>query len=91
MPVVRSSHDGRALKNDWRHRYLMKNATDLYLPVSQLAAEKDIKTFKLNPDKVKVFPPAIDTDHFDPSRSFKDMRKEQNIPTGKTVRDIITE
>jgi len=89
VPLVRSSHDGRGLKNDWRNRYLMKKATTLYLPVSEMAANEDQQTFSMDPTKIQVLPPAIDTEHFDPSTNFKDMRSEKNIPQDKIVIGIV--
>lgn len=89
IPVVRSSHDGRGLKNDWRNRYLMKSCTSLYLPVSKMAAEADKKSFGLADSKVQVFPPAIDTESFDPNKNYKNMRAEKNIPEDKIVIGIV--
>lgn len=88
-PLVRSSHDGLPLKNNWRNRYLMRNCTTLYLPVSERAARADQQHFHLDPTRCAVCPPSIDTDLFDPNRQFKDMRAELGIPRDKTLIGIV--
>jgi glycosyltransferase involved in cell wall biosynthesis len=88
-PLVRSSHDGLPLKNNWRNRYLMRNCTTLYLPVSERAAEADQRQFQINPMDCVVCPPAIDTEVFDPYRNFNDMRAQLGIPKDKTLIGIV--
>jgi glycosyltransferase involved in cell wall biosynthesis len=88
-PLVRSSHDGFPLKNNWRNRYLMRHCTSLYLPVSEGAAEVDRQQFQIDPTHCVVCTPAIDTELFDPTRTFKDMRAQLDIPKDKALIGIV--
>ena len=89
IPLVRSSHDGQPLDNNWRNRYLMRQCTALYLPVSHRAAAADKACFQLDDARVSVMPPAIDTKVFEPGRDFRNMRQELGIPKEKILIGIV--
>ncbi|MGE4158775.1 MAG: glycosyltransferase family 4 protein [Planctomycetota bacterium] len=88
VPLVRSSHEGIALENEWRHRWLLPR-TDLYLPVSADAGAVDARTFGLPAERWKVLPPALDTSVFTPAVRGIDLRRKLAIPDGRLLVGIV--
>jgi glycosyltransferase involved in cell wall biosynthesis len=66
LPVVRTSHDGVALKKGIRNNICLARLTDKLITVSEEAKMADMKNFRLSEDKVIMINASIDCHRFNP-------------------------
>ena len=82
--LVRTFHKRAVLKNSFFNRLLLRH-TDAYLFFTEGFRKKYIEEFGLDPERTAVQPMSVDLKTFDPSRTYKDMRKEFGIPKDSIV------
>ena len=66
LPVVRTSHDGVALKKGIRNNICLTRLTDKLITVSEEAKLADMRNFGLSKDKVIMINASIDCHRFNP-------------------------
>lgn len=66
LPVVRTNHDGVALKKTLRNRKCITRLTDQLIEVSEEARVADMKNFGLSEDKTIMINASIDCHRFNP-------------------------
>lgn len=66
LPVVRTSHDGVALRKGIRNNICLTRLTDKLITVSKKARVADMKNFGLSKDKVIMISASIDCNRFNP-------------------------
>ncbi len=66
LPVVRTNHDGVALKKNLRNRKCLTRLTDKLIEVSEEARVADMKNFGLSEDKAIMINASIDCHRFNP-------------------------
>lgn len=66
LPVVRTSHDGVALKKDLRNKICLTRLTDKLITVSEKARVADMNRFGLSKDKIIMINASIDCRRFNP-------------------------
>ena len=77
--LIRSFHKRSVLKPTLYNKALLK-CTDGYIFFTEGFRRKYISTFGLDPSKTAVQPMTVDLERFDPTKRYKDMRKEFGIP-----------
>jgi glycosyltransferase involved in cell wall biosynthesis len=66
LPVVRTNHDGVALKKNLRNRICLTRLTDKLIEVSEEARVADMNSFGLSEDKIIMINASIDCHRFNP-------------------------
>lgn len=89
LPIVRTSHDGVALKRSFRNKICLSRLTDKLITVSEQARQAEIKNYKLPEDKVVKIDAAIDCRRFSPENINPDSRKKLGIRDDDVVVGII--
>jgi glycosyltransferase involved in cell wall biosynthesis len=89
LPVVRTSHDGVALKKDLRNKICLTRLTDKLITVSEMARAADMKNFGLNEDKVIMINPSIDCRRFNPGDGHLVHRERFGMKEDDIVAGII--
>ncbi|MBC8551430.1 MAG: glycosyltransferase family 4 protein [Candidatus Brocadiales bacterium] len=89
LPIVRTSHDGIALKKGLRNKICLSKLTDKLITVSEQARQADIKNYNLLEDTVIKIDAAIDCQRFSPVNSNSGSREKLRIRDGDVVVGII--
>ncbi len=89
LPIVRTSHDGVALKKGLRSNICLSKFTDKLITVSEQARLADIKSYNLPEDKVVKIDAAIDCRRFSPVNSNSESRAKLGIRNDDVVVGII--
>ncbi len=89
LPVVRTCHDGVALKKDLRNTICLTRLTDKLITVSEKARTEDTKNFGLNEDKVIMISASIDCKRFNPGNGRLAHRKKFGMKEDDVVVGII--
>ena len=89
LPIVRTSHDGVALKKGLRNKICLSKLTDKLITVSEQARQADIKNYNLIQDKVIKIDAAIDCQRFSPESSNSGSREKLGIRDDDIVVGII--
>ena len=66
LPIVRTNHDGVALKKNLRNKKCLTRLTDRLIEVSEEARVADMKNFGLSEDKTIMINASIDCQRFNP-------------------------
>jgi len=72
LPVVRTSHDGVALKRCLRNRICLTRLTDKLITVSEEAKKTDMRNFELPEEKVIMIDASVDCERFSPGNRHLD-------------------
>ena len=89
LPVVRTSHDGVALKKGIRNNICLVRLTDKLITVSEMARTADMKNFGLSKDKVIMINASIDCCRFNPGDGHLVHREKFGIKKDDIVVGII--
>jgi len=89
LPVVRTSHDGVALKKDIRNKICLTRLTDKLITVSEKARLADMENFGLSEDKVIMINPSIDCHRFNPGKGHFVHREKFGMKEDDIVAGII--
>jgi len=89
LPIVRTSHDGVALKKGLRNKICLSRLTDKLITVSEQARQADIINYNLPQNKVVKIDASIDCQRFSPRDSNSDSRKKLGIKDDDVVVGII--
>ena len=89
LPIVRTSHDGVALKKGLRNNICLSRLTDKLITVSEQARTADIQSYNQPEDKVVKIDAAIDCQRFSPRNSNSDSREKLGIKNDDVVVGII--
>jgi glycosyltransferase involved in cell wall biosynthesis len=89
LPIVRTSHDGVALKKGFRNKLCLSRLTDKLITVSEQARQADINNYNLTEDKVVKIDAAIDCQRFSPGTSNNGIREKLGIKDDDIVVGII--
>ncbi len=89
LPIVRTSHDGVALKKGLRNKICLSRLTDKLITVSEQARQADIKNYNLPQEKVIKIDASIDCQRFSPRNSNSGSRKKLGIRDDDVVVGII--
>ncbi len=66
LPIVRTNHDGVALKKNLRNKICLTKLTDKLISVSEKSRVEDMKNFGLSEDKTVMINASIDCQRFHP-------------------------
>jgi glycosyltransferase involved in cell wall biosynthesis len=89
LPIVRTSHDGVALKSDLRNRICLSKLTDKLITVSEEARKADAKNFRLPEEKIVRIDASIDCQRFNPGNGNLNTREKYGIGKDDVVVGII--
>ncbi|MEK6766601.1 MAG: glycosyltransferase family 4 protein [Planctomycetota bacterium] len=89
LPVVRTSHDGVALKKDLRNKICLTRLTDKLITVSEKARVADMNRFGLSKDKIIMINASIDCRRFNPGNGHLTHRDKFGIKKDDIVVGII--
>lgn len=90
VPIVRTLYDGEPPRARMRLRYAFRKLTDRLICLSSAVAEALLGgDFGLDPERVLVWTPPIDTERFDPSRELPDLRARLDIAADAPVYGIV--
>ncbi len=89
LPIVRTSHDGVALKKGLRNKICLSRLTDKLITVSEQARQADIKNYNLPQEKVIKIDASIDCHRFSPRNSNSGSREKLGIRDDDVVVGII--
>jgi glycosyltransferase involved in cell wall biosynthesis len=89
LPVVRTSHDGVALKRGLRNRVCLSRLTDKLITVSEGAKKADIRNFGLPEEKVIMIDASVDCERFSPGNGHLDYRDKFGIKEDDVVAGMI--
>lgn len=88
VPLLRSSYHGAGLRPTRRNARLLRSVACLIEP-SEIARNRDVNHFRMDPARVRVVAGAVDTRRFDPRRSLPDARAGLGIPPEAFVAGIV--
>ncbi|MDD5772592.1 MAG: glycosyltransferase family 4 protein [bacterium] len=86
--LIRTRGDQRVTKNNFLNRYLYRSFTDRIIVASRMAKEDHFNGFDIA-GKIKVIPPAVDTDIFNPRVSGEKFRINYGIKKDEYLVGII--
>ncbi|MFQ5687401.1 MAG: glycosyltransferase family 4 protein [Candidatus Scalindua sp.] len=89
LPIVRTNHDGVALKKNLRNRKCLTRLTDKLIEVSEDARVADMKTFGLSEDKTIMINASIDCHRFNPGDGPLTHRQKFGMKEDDIVAGII--
>jgi len=89
LPVVRTNHDGVALKKNLRNKMCLTRLTDKLIAVSEKARVADMNRFGLDEDKTIMINASIDCQRFNPGSSPLTHRKMFGMKDDDIVVGII--
>ena len=89
LPVVRTNHDGVALKKNMRNKKCLTRLTDKLIEVSEQARVADMKNFGLSEDKTIMINASIDCHRFNPGNGHLAQRNKFGIKKDDIVVGII--
>lgn len=89
LPIVRTNHDGVALKKNLRNRKCLTRLTDRLIEVSEEARVADMKNFGLSKDKTIMINASIDCQRFNPGSGPLTHRKKFGMKEDDIVVGII--
>ncbi|ODS34718.1 MAG: glycosyltransferase [Candidatus Scalindua rubra] len=89
LPIVRTSHDGVALKKDLRNKICLTKLTDKLIMVSEKAKMADMKNFGLSEDNVIMIDASIDCQRFNPGNENLAYRDKFGMKKDDIVAGII--
>lgn len=89
LPIVRTSHDGVALKRSLRNRICLSKLTDRLITVSEEARNADAENFGLPEEKMVMINPSIDCRRFSPGNGHINSREKWEIKKDDVVVGII--
>ncbi|MFV1974711.1 MAG: glycosyltransferase family 4 protein [Candidatus Scalindua sp.] len=89
LPIVRTSHDGVALKKGLRNKICLSRLTDKLITVSEQARQADIKNYNMPQEKVIKIDASIDCHRFSPRNSNSGSREKLGIRDDDVVVGII--
>jgi glycosyltransferase involved in cell wall biosynthesis len=87
--VIRSDHNREAIRPSLGNRFLVSKLTDGIMTFSKMAQEKDARNHLIPVERVGRIRVALELDRYDPSRSFRDMRKVFGIKQDDTVIGLV--
>jgi len=79
VPIVRTSHYGTPMPATLRAHYLIRQATDALIVVSEMAAKGDAEQYALSTERVHLIHAAVDCNRFAPQTPSEALRKELGI------------
>jgi len=85
LPIVRTSHDGVALKRSLRNRICFSKLTDRLITVSEEAKNSDAKNFGLPVRKITRINASIDCQRFSPGNGHVNTREKWGIKEDDVV------
>ncbi len=89
IPVVRSSYYGEGMPDDPRHRKLAQASARLLEP-SRRALEQDARQFGLEPSRLALIDPAVDTARFNPACADREAaRARMGLPQDTVAVGIV--
>jgi len=89
LPVVRTSHDGVALRKNLRNKVCLTQLTDKLIAVSEKAKKADMRNFGLPEEKVIMIDASVDCERFNPGNGHLDHRDRFGIRKDDVVAGII--
>ncbi len=89
IPVVRTNHDGVALKRNLRNKICLTKLTDKLISVSENSRVADMKNFGLSEDKTVMINASIDCHRFNPGSGPLTHRKMFGMKDDDIVVGII--
>ncbi len=89
LPVVRTSHDGVALRKNLRNKVCLTQLTDKLIAVSEKAKKADMRNFGLPEEKVIMIDASVDCERFSPGNGHLDHRDRFGIRKDDVVAGII--
>jgi len=89
LPVVRTSHDGVALRKSLRNKICLTKLTDKLITVSEKARMADMHNFGLSEDKTIMINASIDCHRFNPKSGPLTHRKKFGMKEDDIVVGII--
>ncbi len=89
LPIVRTNHDGVALKKNLRNKICLNRLTDKLIDVSEEARVADMNRFGLNEDKTVMINASIDCQRFNPGSGPLTHRKMFGMKDDDIVVGII--
>ena len=89
LPIVRTSHDGIALKKGLRNKLCLSKLTDKLITVSEQARQAEIENYNLLEDKVIKIDAAVDCQRFSPVNSNSSSREKLGIRDDDIIVGII--